>query len=380
MNILLTNFHRGWGGQPACVLMLAGGLAERGQQVTIAAPPGSMLAERARAAGLRTFESLAFRKTKYLGGALRDAFRLADHLRAARYDLINAQGSQDLWTAVAARRLSGQTLPLLFTRHNTKHIKPHAANRWLYRHQVDHLIAVSRSVIERYRPFLDAGSLTPERISVVHPAYRPDRFRTGLDGSGLRRELGVDSGTPIVGVIGRLVPDKGPDIFLRAAATVLAARPDARFVLTGTGTMEPELRRLIGELGIAAAVRLLGFRDNVPEITTALTISVLPAVDCDASSTVLKEALACGVPVIATDIGGAREIVLDGTTGLVVPPGDPGPLARAILDLLADPARARAMGSAGSRDVAARFTPERLAAGTLEVYEKVLAVFRSRSG
>jgi len=181
-------------------------------------------------------------------------------------------------------------------------------------------------------------------------------------------------------VIGRLVPDKGPDTFLRAAATVLAARTGVRFVLAGTGIMEPELRRMVADLGIGAAVRFLGFRDNVPEITTALTLSVLPAVDCDASSTVLKEALACGVPVIATDIGGAREIVLDGTTGLIVPPGDSGALARAILTLLADPARARAMGSAGSRDVAARFTPERLAAGTLEVYEKVLTVFRSRSG
>ena len=372
MRVLETNFHQGWGGQPARVLMMSRGLAALGVEVVIAAPAGSLLAERARAAGLPTFEGLALRKTKHLVAAGRDAVVLARHLRAGRYDLIDAHGSQDLWASIAARILSGARLPLVFTRHNTKRVRAHLPNRWLYRRQVDHLIVASRTVLDRYAAFFADGSLDPERISVVHSAYRTDRFRRGLDGRRVRAELGLAAGTPLVGVVGRLVRDKGQDVFLDAAARVLSRRPDARFVLVGTGPLEQELRARASALGIAPAVSFLGFRDDMPEITAALDVSALPSVDCDASSAALKEALACGVPVVATDIGGAAEIVRDGVTGFIVPPGDPGRLAEGLLTLIEDPERSRAMGRAGSDEVAERFTPERLAGETLSVYRRVL--------
>ncbi|HEU4403198.1 MAG TPA: glycosyltransferase family 4 protein [Candidatus Polarisedimenticolia bacterium] len=372
MKILQTNFHHGWGGQPARILMTSRAIADLGHEVVIAAPAGSSLAERARAAGLSTFEALAFRKPKHVAAAVHDVARLARHLRRERYDLVDAHGSQDLWTCVLARAISGSPPPLVFTRHNTKRVRGHAANRWLYR-RIDHLILASGTVRQRYEPLLRAGVLRPERLSVVHSAYRTDRFHPGVDGGRLRAELGLQTATPLVGVVGRLVPDKGQDDFLRAAAEVLSRRADTRFVLVGTGTAEPALRALAAALGIADRVRFLGFRDDVPEITAALTISVLPSVDCDASSAVLKEALACGVPAVATDIGGASEILRPGETGLIVPPHDPPRLAQAILALLDDPERARAMGRQGSRDVAGRFTARRLAEETIAVYTQVLA-------
>jgi glycosyltransferase involved in cell wall biosynthesis len=378
VKILQTNFHRGWGGQPARVLMMSRALVDLGHEVVIAAPEGSLLAERSRAAGLATLETLEFRKTSQVAAALRDSLALAGHLRGVRYDLVDAHGSQDLWTCVAARRLAHARPPLVFTRHNTKRVRAHAPNRWLYRRQVDHLIVASASVLERYAGLLACGALSRERVSVVHSAYRADRFHAGLDGGRLRSELGFGPATPLVGTIGRLVPDKGQDDLLRAAREILKERADARFVLVGTGASEGPLRSLAASLGIAEAVRFLGFRDDVPEITAALTVSVLPSVDCDASSAVLKEALACGVPVVATAIGGATEIVRDGETGLVVPPRDPGLLAEAILALLRDPERASEMGRLGSRDVAERFTPERLGRETAAVYAAVLA--RSRAG
>jgi glycosyltransferase involved in cell wall biosynthesis len=373
VKILHTNFHRGWGGQPARILMLSQGLKDRGHQVVIAAPRGSVLAARARDAGLATFEEAAFRKPKHLVAAITDLRRLSAHLASARYDLIDAHGSQDLWTTVVARRFTAAPRPpLVFTRHNTKRVAPHRLNRWLYR-QVDHLIVVSGSVLERYGPFLDRGDLDRDRVSIIHSAYRPDRFHAGIDGSALRAALGLAAGTPLVGAVGRLVPDKGQDDLLRAAAEVLRRRPETRFVLVGTGTAEPALRALAADLGIAPACVFLGFRDDVPAITAALTVAVLASVDCDASPAVLKEALACGVPAVATDIGGASEILRPGETGLVVPPHRPDELARALLALLDDPERARRMGERGSADVAARFTPDRLVDETLTAYRSVLA-------
>ena len=271
-----------------------------------------------------------------------------------------------------ARRLSGSSVPLVFTRHNTKQVRFHTANRWLYRRGIEHLIVVSRSVLDRYGPFLSRGDLGPARISIIHSAYRTERFHTGIDRTRLRRELGVPPETPLIGVVGRLVSDKGQDDLLRAAVGVIEARPEALFLLIGTGTAERSLRDLAAALGVARSVRFLGFRDDVPSITAALTLSVLPSVDCDASSAVLKEALACGVPAIATDIGGASEILGHGETGLIVPPRDPEALAGAMLSLLGDPERAARMGRRGSGEMAARFTPERLAEETLAVYQDVV--------
>ena len=337
-------------------------MAAGGHDVVLAAPPGSMLAGRARQAGLQVFEGLAFRKPKFLLDALHDTGALARHLRRMHYDLIDAHGSQDLWTCVAARGLAGRRAPLVFTRHNTKRVRAHAANRWLYRSQVDHVIAASDSVLERYDALFTGGALGRDRVSVVPSAYQPDRFHPGVDGSGVRAE----------------VADKGQDDFLRAAAMVLESRKDARFLIVGTGSRATDLEGLARTLGIGHAVRFLGFREDVPAITAALDVSVLPSVDCDASSAVLKEALACGVPSVATSIGGAAEIVRDGETGLIVPPRQPGRLAAAILTLIENPGRAREMGRRGSQDVARRFTPERLAAETLRVYQTVVERFIKR--
>jgi glycosyltransferase involved in cell wall biosynthesis len=372
VKILQTNFHRGWGGQPARILMMSEGLAARGHEVTLAVPPGSVLGARARAAGLSVFEGAEFRKPKHVVGLARDVGRLAAHLGATPYDLVDAHGSQDLWTTVIARRRAARALPLVFTRHNTKRVAHHLFNRWLYR-QVDFMIVVSASVIERYEPLLAAGALDPRRIAVVHSAYRPDRFHTGIDGLALRAEVGATPEAPVIGCVARLVPDKGQDDLLRAAPAILERHPDAIFVLVGAGTAAEPLQRLAGRLGVTSAVRFLGFRDDVPRITAGLDVAVLPSVDCDASSAVLKEALACGVPAVATDIGGADEILRDGVTGLVVPPRDPPRLAAALLSLLEDRARARAMGRAGAADVSVRFTPERLAEETLAAYEAALA-------
>jgi len=375
VKVLQTNFHRGWGGQPSRILMMSRALAARGHQVTVAAPRGSLLAARAREAGLPVFDASRFRKPKFLHSALRDVAVMARHLKSERYDLIDAHGSQDLWTCVAARRFAGRTAPLVFTRHNTKRVRAHFANSWLYRRQVDHLIVASGSVLERYEPLFRSGALSRDRVSIVQSAYRPDRFHPGVDGGRVRAELGLATNAPLVGVVGRLVEDKGQDDFLRAAAIILKRRPETRFVLVGNGPREAALKDLAVRLGLASPVRFLGFRDDVPEITAALSVSVLPSIDCDASSAVLKEALACGVPAVATSIGGAAEILQDGVTGLVVPPHEPERLAGAILSLLNDPARARAMGKAGSLDVAARFTPDRLADETLRAYEEALRRF-----
>jgi glycosyltransferase involved in cell wall biosynthesis len=371
--VLHTNFHRGWGGQPARILMLCIGLSRRGHRALLAAPEGSVLARRAREAGIETFEEARFLPTRRWLAALRDAGRLSRLLRGGRFDLVDCHGSQDLWATVAARRWAGIRIPLVFTRHNTKRVADHALNRYLYRRCVDHLIVAGGAVLDRYEGFLRRGDLRRERISIVHSAYWEDRFHAGVDGSAVRREIaGEDTEAALVGVVGRLVPDKGGVFFLRAAARLAEEFPRARYLFVGQGTAEKDLRAAAQDLGIGDRVMFLGFREDVPEVTAALDVSVLPSIDCDASSAVLKEAMAVGRPVVATRIGGAEEIVADGETGLLVPPGDDAALAAAIRSILLRPDRGRGMGERGRGRVGA-FGRERLVEGTLEAYRRVLA-------
>jgi glycosyltransferase involved in cell wall biosynthesis len=376
LRILHTNFHRGWGGQPSRILMLSRSLVESGHEVVIAAPAGSMLAEKASRWGLETFEEPRFRKSKHLASAMRDASCLHRLLQRRQFDLMDSHGSQDLWAAAAALKLGRHALPLIYTRHNTKQVAFHPLNRFLYRNLVNHLIVVSASVLERYEPFLRHGDLHRERISVVHSSYWEERFHPGVKPASLRREMGVDGGECLlVGVVGRLVLDKGGTFFLRAVAQIAADLPAARFLFAGRGSEEEALRREAASLGLAERVRFLGFREDIPEITAALDLSVLPSVDCDASSAVLKEAMALGKPVVATDIGGAREIVEHGRTGLIVPPGDSDALAHAIKQILQQEDRGRAMGKAGQLRVKSEFSIRRMAEGTLLAYRRALESF-----
>ena len=372
LRILQTNFHRGWGGQPSRILMVSKSLVERGHQVVIAAPRGSLLAERSREAGLEIFGEARFLKPKHLAAALTDVAALRRLLRTRQFDLVDAHGSQDLWTVAAATLLTPEPPAFVFTRHNTKRVGDNLANRYLYRRRIEHLIVASGSVLERYRPFLERGDLSPERISVVHSSYPEDRFHPGVDGTKIRRELGAGTGARLVGVVGRLVPDKGGIFFLKAVSRIAPKFPSARFLFVGTGTEEERLRHETAALGLSDRVRFLGFRDDIPALTAALDLSVLPSVDCDASSAVLKEAMAVGRPVVATDIGGASEIVEDGTTGLIVPPADPDSLARAMAQILEREDCGRAMGEAGARRVRERFGRNRLAEGTLDAYRRAL--------
>jgi glycosyltransferase involved in cell wall biosynthesis len=373
LRILHTNFHRGWGGQPSRILMLSRSLSESGHEVVIAAPAGSILAEKARRWGLETFEETRFLKTKYLASAMRDVTCLHRLLQRRQFDLLDAHGSQDLWAAAAALRLGRHAPALIYTRHNTKKVAWHPLNRYLYRNLVNHLIVASASVLESYEPFLKQGDLSQERISVVHSSYWEEKFHAEVKPAPLRLEMEAEGGECLlVGVVGRLVRDKGGTYFLKAAAQIAADFPAARFLFVGRGTEEERLRREAASLGLSERIRFLGFREDVPEITAALDLSVLPSVDCDASSAVLKEAMALGKPVVATDIGGAREIVDHGRTGLVVPPGDPDALAQAIKQILQREDKGRAMGEEGRRRVKSLFSIRRLAEGTLLAYRRAL--------
>ena len=149
---------------------------------------------------------------------------------------------------------------------------------------------------------------------------------------------------------------KGHRYFVEAAREVARALPAVRFLIVGEGPMRATVERWIAEAGLSGAVFLLGHREDIPEVMAALDVMVLPSRRAEGVPQVLTQALAMERAVVTTDVVGVTEMVEDGVTGVVVPPEDAPALAKAVIGLLEDPERARGMGRAGRRRVAAGFS------------------------
>src|SRR5919109_211517 len=205
---------------------------------------------------------------------------------------------------------------------------------------VDRVIAVS----EAARAFLISGKGYDARKIVVVPNGRDlSVYRPGAGGQAVRKELGIDRATPLVGVVGRLEEQKGHVYLLDAWPSVLAEFPDARLLLVGDGSLRGALEHHAQDLGIAGSVLFAGFRSDVPRVLDALDVLALPSLYEGMPLTAI-EASAMAKPVVATAVDGTPEVVREGRTGRLVPPRDVVALSRALRSVLRDPAPARRMG------------------------------------
>lgn len=176
---------------------------------------------------------------------------------------------------------------------------------------------------------------------------------------------------PLVGMIGRLEPVKGPLYFVEAAREVARSFPSARFMITGEGSMRRSIEKRISELGLKDRISLTGWREDMPAVFASLDVLVLPSLN-EAVGIVLLEAQGCGIPVVATSVGGIPEVVKDGETGILVPPADPHRIAQAICDLLADPHKRKVMSDLGKHWVRDRFGAKEMARKISDLYKGLL--------
>ncbi len=231
-----------------------------------------------------------------------------------------------------------------------------AIERWLAK-RTDRLLTVSETVRSE---LLSLGIGTAERLVVVPLGLDLELYvGAGALRGQLRAELDVGEDTLLVGIVARLVPIKAHEVFLEAAAEVGRRLPQSRFLVVGDGARRPELETLAGRLGLQDRVRFLGWRRDLDRIYADLDIVALTSRN-EGSPISLIEAMAAGRPVVATRVGGVPDLVEDGVTGCLVPPGDANALAEAMVGLLTDPDRRQAMGQAGRKRVIPAFSAERL--------------------
>lgn len=225
-------------------------------------------------------------------------------------------------------------------------------------------IAVSRDIAEQ---LVGRFRWPAERVEVVFNAVDVARFGGPGDGGPLREALAGGASGPVVLTCARLDPQKGHRTLIEAAVSL----PGAVFVLAGDGPERPALEALAARLGVADRVRFLGQRSDVPELLAACDVFALPSL-YEGSSLAVLEAMAAGRPVVSSSIGGTRELVEDGRSGLLVPPGDAAALAAALRRVLGDAALRSALTGRARERVAREFTPDATARRVQEIYGAVL--------
>lgn len=362
MQVIHVNSAKAWGGGEAHTLLLATGLRARGCAVTLVCRPKSALAARAQAAGLAVV-------TLPLRGAL-DLASCADLRRLCRERearIVHAHLARD-YPLLAAIRATMPTVRTVVTRHVLFPMRAGVLSQWVWRH-IDRLIAVS-----------DAAAA----VVRVHPAIRAAQIVTIANGIDTARyaavspmaleTLGVPPGARLLATVGTLVAHKGQETVLRALTHVRDACPDVVLLLVGEdkdeGRYRQRLEVLVAQLGMGEAVRFLGLRDDVPQVLRACTALVQPS-EHESFGLVAVEAMAAGLPVVAGDVGGFREVVADGETGRLVPPGDPAALAESLIDLLTHPETAQAWGAAGQLRAREDFDAGVMCDRTLTCYQEL---------
>lgn len=224
------------------------------------------------------------------------------------------------------------------------------------------VVAVSESVRSE---LLQRTQLREEQVVVIPSGVLPP------PDTQLPNVLGADH-SPVIGTAGPLEPGKGLKHFLKAAALILQDFPQAMFLIAGSGPEERTLRRMAAELGVTHAVSILPNLRDFDAALRAMDVFVLPALKQGLGS-IMLDAMARGLPVIATESGGVFSVVLDGTTGLLVPPSDDQTLAARIRFLLEHPTRARELGISARQRVIEHFHLEQMVDSTLELYRRVAA-------
>jgi glycosyltransferase involved in cell wall biosynthesis len=345
------------------VFYLLRGLKQRGVGAALVCPEGSPLQRLAKAEGIEVFA------VPYGGDLdLRFVFRLWRIVRRERPDVIHIHSRRGADTLGLVGAWLASRRRVIVSRRVDNPLPRSLITRLRYAILPDHVVAVSKGI---RRVLLDAG-IPPGRVSQVYSAVEASAYQSPLPPEAARRRLGLDPGVEVIVVVAQLIRRKGHRFLLDALPTLLARHPQLQVLFVGDGELCDALAADVAGRGLGHAVHLLGYREDVADILRAADMLVHPAT-MEGFANVAMQAMAAGVPVVSSAVGGMPESVRDGENGLLVPPADPVALTTAIGRLLDDPALRERLGARGREIVETELTVDAMVQGNLAVYERVLA-------
>jgi glycosyltransferase involved in cell wall biosynthesis len=348
------------------MLELTKSLIKKGLDVTIGCRPTSKIKKKAVELGIKHVEFPLKKDSD-----IKSMRMLCKHLKKERYDVVHAHHPKAHMIAMIAAFFA-KTPVFVVSRRVSFSIKKgkNPLNPLKYKFSRINMIL---PVCDAIKDMLIREGVNKKKLRTVHSGTDPKRFDPDTTVSKVREELGLSSDDIVVAKIAHYSSWKGYDCFFRAAKTVLEHKKDVKFVIAGSGTDHESVMKTLQGLGIADSFFCLGMRHDVPELLKASDIAVNAAYAGEGLSGALREALFMGVPIVAADISGNKEICLDNETGLLFPIKDDNALFSALMTLIDNKEMRKEMGKKGREYMQKEFTTEVMAEHTLLIYKELLA-------
>lgn len=321
------------------------------------------LQEQSESRGVRTFVIPTQGMTDW-----RWALQFKRLLEQEKIDLIHAHEFDANTQGAFVAALAG--LPMVATIHGKNYfwekLRRRLAYRWVSRNAT--MVAVS----EDLKQFIvEKVGVSPSQVKVLYNGVDVFPNCDSIEVGECRKELGLPPSHQIVGVVGNLYPVKGHQYLIDSIPAVLSKCPNTSFVFAGRGELEAELRGQVHRLGLDARVFFLGLRQDIPRILSVIDVFVLPSLSEGLSMAIL-EAMIAGKPVVATQVGGNPELVLDGETGFLIPPRDSQALAASLTTLLMNKQQAEQFGERGKRRAERQFSLQNMVCAYQALYDECI--------
>jgi glycosyltransferase involved in cell wall biosynthesis len=369
---VIYSLYRG-GAERVIETQLLGSSGGRFQYLVCSITSGGDMIDRMSNAG-----ATVFRLRKRHRGDVTAVTKLASLIRREKVDLLHLHNAPGMFWGTLAQIASGTGVPIVRTEHNPylPEALP-ALYRFLYPRfsgRATRIICVSERVRQSYAAAFPR--LAPKLVEIAN-GIRLQDYEKLPPRAECRAQFKLLPGAKLLGTVGRMVPVKNHKLLIEALFRVRQTVPDVHLAIIGQGDMREALAAYAADLGVSEYVSLVKETRKIDYFYGAIDIFCLSS-DSEGMPLTLLEALASGVPVISTEVGGIPEIIEDGKTGRLVPKGSAEFLAKRIIELLQDPARAAELALNGRRMVHERFSAEKMIRATEAVYEEVLAQAASK--
>lgn len=362
MRILEITDAKGWSGGAQQALFLSVGLKQRGRHVILACWDSSEIKKRAIKENI-PIATLKMRQEYDIFAIL----ELAKIIKEHKIDIVHAHHPKAHSLGLAANALAKAPI-FLYTRRVIFPIRKSFFSQIKYKsRRIDKIVAVSEGV----KTILVEYGIKPERIEVIHSGTDISRFNPEINSHKIRKEFNIPDDFSVVSLIGNFSYYKGHTFFLKAIPLILKEMPKTKFIITGRDTDNKELKNLVVKLDISQNTILTGFRRDIPDILAATDLSVNASLQEGFAGTI-RESLAMEKPVVATNVGGNPEMVIDNQNGLLIPPENSDAIAEGVIKLLGDKEVLKKMGEEGHRIVKEKFSVEAMVAKTEKLYEQLL--------
>jgi glycosyltransferase involved in cell wall biosynthesis len=370
--ILHTESSEGWGGQEIRIIEESLGMIKRGHRIILAAPEKGIIFKRAKDAGIDIFPA-HFKKSNPIS-----VLKLLSLINREKPDIVNTHSSSDSWVTTIAARLSPLSPKIIRTRHLSTPISTSYFSRLLYNILPDAIITTGEEIRQRMihdnkfsvsKIFsiptgVDLKRFNPENVKPAQLKTPPTPpFNSPLSKGGYR---GVEGGRGelrdsfSMGMIGALRSWKGHRYFIEAVPEILNQIPDAVFYIVGDGPQYENIKHLIKKYSLEDKVFMLGHREDIPEIIAAINVIVHPSYANEGVPPSILQTLAMKKPVVASDTGSIREVIMNGQTGFLIPTKNPFKIASKVIELYRNPKLCERFGEAGRKLVEKHYSIDQM--------------------